>query len=126
MSVNNCPMIGQAVPVAVTGSVIELVVTNCVGYNDQNTNIVGNGTISTGVAYKAATAGTVLGGTATNYFGPSFIMFTANSSGGTVAINGGTPQTLVDSQIVCLYLNSPYDSIEFATHAPSALQWLGK
>ena len=111
---------------SVTGSPTTLTATNCAGYNDQNKNIVGNGTIATGTAYTAATAGTVLGGTAINYFGPSFLMFTANSSGGTVAINGGTPQTLVDSQIVCLYLNSPYDSIEFATHAPSALQWLGK
>lgn len=111
---------------SVTGSPTTLTATNCAGYNDQNKNIVGNGTIGTGTAYTAATAGTVLGGTAINYFGPSFLMFTANSSGGTVAVNGGTPQTLVDSQIVCLYLNSPYDSIEFATHAPSALQWLGK
>jgi hypothetical protein len=75
------------------------------------------------VAYAAATQGANSG---TSYYGPSFIMFKANSSGGTVAINGGTAQTLLASQVVCLTLASPYDTIEFNTHAPAAFTWTGK
>jgi hypothetical protein len=119
VSVNNCVM-GL---VSVTGSPEFLRITNCPGYNDQNTTINTLANITTGVAYAAATQGANSG---TSYYGPSFIMFKANSSGGTVAINGGTAQTLLASQVVCLTLASPYDTIEFNTHAPAAFTWTGK
>ena len=124
VQVDNCSMIGFAgTPVSVTGSPGAVYVTNCVGYNDQNTviNLIAN--ITTGVAYEAATQGANSG---TSYFGPSFVMFTANSSGGTFQVNGGTAQTLLASQVVCLTLVSPYDTIQFNTHAPSAIMWVGK
>lgn len=127
ITVDNCPMTA-ANAVVVTGTVASgsLYILNCLGYNDQNTSVVGNGTITTGQAYSAATAQTVLTGTAVNYYGPSLLMFTANSSGGTYAINGGTSQTLLDSQLCCIPLLSPYDTIQFATHAPTNVIWLGK
>jgi hypothetical protein len=53
-------------------------------------------------------------------------MFTANAYGGTFQINGGAAQTLLASQIVTLFLNSPYDAIQFNTHAPAAFAWLGQ
>ena len=102
-----------------------LIITNCIGYNDQNTNIVGNGTVSTATPYNAANAGIAFSGTAVNYYGPSFVMFKANASGGTFQYNGGTAQTLLASQVVCLTLASPYDTIQFNTHAPAAFAWTG-
>jgi hypothetical protein len=122
--VSNCSMIGFAgTPVSVTGSPGAVYITNCVGYNDQNTTINVIGNITTGVAYKAATQGANSG---TSYWGPSFVMFKANASGGTFQYNGGVAQTLLASQVVCLTLASPYDTIQFNTHAPAAFAWVGK
>jgi hypothetical protein len=53
-------------------------------------------------------------------------MFTASSGGGTFQYNGGTAQMLVDNQVVCLTLASPYDTIQFNTNAPTAFAWVGK
>ena len=129
VQVNNCNMsgfsgAGQA-PVSVTGSPTTLIITNSPGYNDQNTPINTLAHILPGTAYSAATQGAHGG---TSYYGPSFIMFTSSpSSGGTVAINGGTPQMLLPSQVVCLTLASPYDTIEFNLgHGPTAFTWIGK
>lgn len=123
--VNNCDLTGVTVPVGVspTSTLTYLSVTNCPGYNDQNTPINTITNITTGVAYKAA-AQSANGGT--SYWGPSFVMFTANSSGGTFQYNGGAAQTLLPSQVVCLTLASPYDTIQFNTHAPAAFAWIGK
>lgn len=126
---DNCPM-STTNTLSVTGTVGSsgagtgaLWITNCNGYNDQNTSINTVGNISTGTAYAAYNQGSNSG---TNYYGPSFMMFTANASGGTFQFNGGSAQTLVASQIVCLYLSSPYDTVQFNTHAPAAIQWIGK
>jgi hypothetical protein len=53
-------------------------------------------------------------------------MFTANSSGGTFQVNGGAAQTLLASQVVTVFLNSPYDTIQFNTNAPAAFSWTGQ
>jgi hypothetical protein len=53
-------------------------------------------------------------------------MFTANAGGGTFQYNGGAAQTLLAGQVVCLTLASPYDTIQFNTHAPAAFAWIGK
>jgi hypothetical protein len=98
-------------------------VTNCAGYNDQNTSINTLANIATGTAYSAATQGANGG---TSYWGPSFVMFTAKSTGGTFQYNGGTAQTLLASQVVCLTLASAYDTIQFNTHVPAAFTWIGK
>jgi hypothetical protein len=123
VTVDNCSFAGCTVPVAVTGSVTELLVTNCPGYNDQNITINTLANISTGTAYQAANQGAHGG---TSYFGPSFVMFTAHANGGTFQYNGGTAQTLLPSQVVCLTLASPYDTIQFNTHKPAAFAWIGK
>jgi hypothetical protein len=113
-------------PVSVTGTVSAsnpLYISNCPGYNDQNTSINTLANITTGTAYYAANQGANGG---TSYFGPSFVMFTANASGGTLQYNGGAAQTLLPSQVVCLTLASPYDTIQFNTHKPAAFAWIGK
>jgi hypothetical protein len=98
-------------------------ITNCPGYNDQNTTINTIAHITTGTAYSAATQGSHSG---TSYYGPSFVMFTANALGGSFQVNGGATQTLLPTQVVTLTLASPYDTIQFNTHVPAAIQWIGK
>lgn len=100
-----------------------LYISNCPGYNDQNTSINTLANITASTAYHAANQGANGG---TSYFGPSFVMFTANASGGTFQYNGGAAQTLLPSQVVCLTLASPYDTIQFNTHKPAAFAWVGK
>jgi hypothetical protein len=53
-------------------------------------------------------------------------MFKANSLGGTFQVNNGTAQTLLASQVVSVFLASPYDTIQFNTHLPFAIQWTGR
>jgi hypothetical protein len=109
---------------SVTGSPYTVLVTNCAGYNDQNTSINTLAHISDGTPYAAHNQGSNFG---RNYYGPSLVMFTAaNSIGGTFQVNGGTAQTLLPLQFVTVFLNSPYDTIQFNTHAPSAFAWTGK
>lgn len=91
--------------------------------HDQNTPINTLANISTGTAYSAQNQGSNGG---TNYYGPSLVMFTANSSGGTFQVNGGAAQTLLASQVVTVFLNSPYDTIQFNTNAPAAFSWTGQ
>jgi hypothetical protein len=129
MRVNNCDMSGfSGVPVLVSGSLgsgSPFIVTNCPGYNDQNTPINTLAHIGTGVAYSAATQGSHSG---TNYYGPSFVMFTAASGTpvGTFQVNGGTPQALLAGQLVTVFLDSPYDTIQFNERVPAAFTWTGK
>jgi hypothetical protein len=120
--VDNCIMISGAA-VSVTGSPAVVNITNCPGYNDQNTTINTIAHITTGTAYSAATQGSHSG---TSYYGPSFVMFTANALGGSFQVNGGATQTLLPTQVVTLTLASPYDTIQFNTHVPAAIQWIGK
>jgi hypothetical protein len=120
--VSNCTMGGTtgASPISVTGST-SLIVTNCINYNDQNTVVTTLGSLNPGTPYSASQNGST-----NKYYGPSFVMFTQSASGGTFQVNGGTAQTPAASQVVTLYLGSPYDTITFNTHLPSALQWIGK
>jgi hypothetical protein len=53
-------------------------------------------------------------------------MFTANALGGSFQVNGGATQTLLPTQVVTLTLASPYDTTQFNTHVPAAIQWIGK
>jgi len=120
ITIESCDNLGA---VTIGGSVVKLLITNCTNYNYNNTVINTLANITTATAYSAATQGANSG---TSYYGPSFVMFTANSSGGTFQYNGGTAQTLVASQVVCLTLASPYDTIQFNAHAPAAIMWVGK
>jgi hypothetical protein len=120
----DCSMEGFITPVLITGSVVELLIRNCVGYNDQDTVINTLAHITDGTAYSAATQGANDG---TSYYGPSLVMFTANSSaGGTFQVNGGTPQGLLANQFVTVFLNSPYDTIQFNVHPPATFSWTGR
>jgi hypothetical protein len=126
VQVDNCYMGGPwaGSPVSVTGTPGRLIITNCAGYNDQNTPINTLPNISIGTAYSAAAAGAHAG---TSYYGPSFVIFkAANASNGTFQYNGGAQQTLLANQVVCLTLASPYDTIQFNAHAPAAFTWIGK
>lgn len=134
IQVRNCDMIGfSGSPVGVTGSVSvglnppgrgPLYITNCPGYNDQNTLINTLSNLTAGTAYAAYNQGAHGG---TSYYGPSIVMFTASSSSGsTFQINNATAQTLVVNQIVSVFLESPYDTIKFNNHLPSAILWTGR
>jgi hypothetical protein len=118
---------GASGPVSVTGTTSAnnpLYITNCPGYNDQNTVINTLAHISANTAYSAHNQGSNSG---TSYYGPSFVMFTASATGvSTFQYNGGTAQTLVPKQVVCLTVASPYDTIQFNGNAPSAFSWIGK
>ncbi len=126
--VNNCNLSGLTVPVSVSIAglpfVVPVFITNCQGYNDQNTVINTLPHLTLGMPYTAATAGSHGG---TSYFGPSFVMFTAASSpGSSFQYNGGSPQILAPNQVVCLSLLSPNDTITFSGHVPVAFEWIGK
>jgi hypothetical protein len=118
----NCTFGSSAL--SVTGTPTSLIVRNSTGYNDQNTTINTLAHITDGMAYSAATQGSNSG---TSYYGPSLVTFTANSSaGGTFQVNGGTPQGLLANQFVTVFLNSPYDTIQFNVHPPAAFAWTGR
>jgi hypothetical protein len=94
--------------------------------SDNNTayNAVDYGVTGAGTAYSAATQGANDG---TSYYGPSLVMFTASSSaGGTFQVNGGTPQGLLANEFVTVFLNSPYDTIQFNVHPPATFSWTGR
>ena len=134
IQVRNCDMSGfSGSPVGVTGSITiglnppgrgPLYITDSPGYNDQNTLINTLSNLTAGTAYAAYDQG-VHGGT--SYYGPSFVMFTASGTGpSTFQINNGTAQSLLPNQIVSVFLESPYDTIKFNSHLPSAILWSGR
>jgi hypothetical protein len=133
IQVRNCDMTGfSASPVGVTGSITvgatpgrgPLYITDCPGYNDQNTVINTRTNLSTGTAYAAYDQGSNHG---TSYYGPSLVVFTVGtSSTGTFQINNGTAQTLLANQVVSVFLATPYDTIQFNAHLPSAILWTGR
>ena len=107
VTVNNCP-IG---PVSVTGSPGNLRITNCLGYNDQNTAL--NGGAAPLSALSAATC-------STRYFGPSVFTWT-NAAPVTVHVFGVS--YTANSGII--FLPSPYDTFYMST-APLVFSWIGK
>jgi hypothetical protein len=112
VTVNNCPMIGfTGAPVSVTGTPGNLYITNCAGYNDQNTHL--NGGAAPLSALSAATC-------STRYFGPSVFTWT-NSTPVTVHVFG----TSYTASSGIIYLPSPYDTFYMST-APLVFSWIGK
>ncbi len=91
IQVDNCYMGGgwAASPESVSGAPGSLVITNCPGYNDENTPINTLLNITAGRAYSAATQ-SGFGGT--NYYCPSFVMFKASPSVSSFQYNGGAAQ----------------------------------
>lgn len=103
---------GVPVKVTVTQAQNGLLITNCPGYNDQNTLLAATGpSLTTGVS--AATC-------VTPYFGPSvFAFFSAapvslHIFGQTITLSTGI-----------FFLPSPYDSFRFSA-APASFSWTGK
>lgn len=113
VQVDNCYMGGgwAGRPVSVTGSPGKVHITNCVGYNDQNTPL--NGAVAPLSALSAATC-------STPYFGPSVFTWT-NSTPVTVHVFG----TTYTASSGIIFLPSPYDTI-FVSAAPLLFSWIGK
>jgi hypothetical protein len=124
---DGCSMQGYpSNPISVSGSPAALLIRNCPGYNDQNTPILaGIANLPAGMALSAATVGNHVTG-ATNYYGPSLVVFTAGGTGLTFTINGSSIAWSVPaSGFVTYYVASPYDTIEFS-NLPAHFTWLGK
>lgn len=120
--VNNCNMGGYSQPVSVTGSPTSLYITNCTGYNDQNTLICNSGGGNAPlVATSASTGATLTGGV--NYYGPSLAIFTTTAA--TTLHYNATSQSVPAGQYVTIFIQSPYDTI-FFTVAPATFNWFGK
>lgn len=122
--ISDCIMTGYSgSPISVTGTINQAVlfVINCPGYNDQNTPI--NTVANIGTAAQQSYNQTANSGT--SYYGPSYVLYTANAGGGTLKISGGAAFTLAANQTGSFFLNSPYDSFQFSL-APAAIQWYGK
>ncbi len=111
--VSACDMSGYSgAPVSVTGNPSELLILNCVGYNDKNTSLSATSVM--------LTSGVSAAKTSFPYFGPSVITF-SNSTPLTVQVFG---QSLTMSFGV-IFLPNPYDTIRFS-EAPSTFSWTGK
>lgn len=118
---------GTGGPVKVTGSnVVNLFVTNCPGYNDQNFAILSGVThlpVTGSSAVSANTAGTLTGGA--NYYGPSLVQFTATGAGVNFKCKGFTIAIPANGSYFA-WLNSPNDSISFDVAANvAAFSWIG-
>ncbi len=112
VTVNNCPMTGFAgTPVSVMGSPGNLYITNCAGYNDQNTPL--NGGAAPLSALSAATC-------STRYFGPSVFTW-SNPTPVTVHVFGLS--YTANSGII--FLPSPYDTFSMSV-SPLVFSWIGK
>lgn len=108
-------------PVIVTGSPVQLVITRCIGYNDQNTII--STVYPPGTGYSAQNAST-LGGGAINYYGPSMVTGIGNAGGSALHISG-TSYALPASAFFCFMLPNPSDNW-WISAAPINWTWLGK
>lgn len=123
--VSDCDLTGytsttpyQQHAVLVTGTAPhELLISNCPGYNDQNSQISAVAPLSSTYAADAST----LGGTSTNYYGPSVFIF-SNSSPVNLHVFG---QTLLTSFGI-IFLPSPYDTFNFVLTRPTMFLWIGK
>lgn len=106
--------------ISVTGTPSGLQITNCAGYNDQNTDLNG-GTPPTTSALSASSC-------STPYYGPSIVLFSNEAMGTwtplTVSISGPSYSMGFGS----IYLARPYDQIQFAgTMTPQfVFHWVGK
>lgn len=93
----------------VTSTVANLQVSDCYGYNDQNTAIVPS---SFTASHTAASLG---------YYGPSVVTWSDNSvTSLTLTLNG----TAYSMKFGSVYLGLN-DSIQFS-HTPSEVTWIGK
>lgn len=109
---NTTPYVQQAVLVTGTAP-YELLISNCPGYNDQNTSIRSTPPASTASASSPGAGGTP-------YFGPSVFIF-SNSTAVSLYVFGQT----ISTSFGIVFLPSPCDSFSFTT-APTMFLWIGK
>lgn len=113
--VSGCDMSGYTSPgsaVFISGVTSNLFIYDCLGYNDQNTNLT--------ATTSQLTGGVSASSCNTPYYGPSIITFW-NTSPVTLNIFG---QTLTLSFGV-VFLPSPYDAFYFSA-VPNGFSWYGK
>jgi hypothetical protein len=117
VQIHNCDMtnfVGN--PVSVNGSATInagcLYITNCPGYNDQQTVV--NASAPTSNEHAAGQG----------YYGPSIITFTNGGSSNTLTINGQA-FTLPANAFGSYYLASPWDVIAFGSSAGMTFTWIG-
>jgi len=110
--VSGCDMTGYVgPPISVVGSPADLFITDCPGYNDQNTPLSATPTmLTTGVS--AATC-------STPYFGASVIIY---SGATTLSVFGQS----INSNFGIVFLPSPYDVFSFSPSPPTTFAWIGK
>ena len=109
--VKHCDFTGVSTPVAVTGTstIKTLQITDCPGYNDQNTPVASGG--FTGTQYAAKVG----------YFGPSVVTWSNSTDAiSAITLNG----ILYSSNFGSIYLTS-LDQFSF-NETPSTVTWIGK
>lgn len=114
VEVRDCNMGGfTGSPVQVTGTISTggLFITNCLGYNDQNTPIMTPS--GTAVPLLPTSASNAALRSGTNYFGPSLLYFSTGASGVTFTWNG-VPNTVAANSSQYIYISSPYHTIQFS------------
>ncbi len=115
--VSGCDMTGYTLsPVSVTAIQTKLLISDCPGYNDQNTSI--QSTPPTSVSGVSASSPGVGG---TPYFGPSLIIWS-----GTPTVTLHLYTQTITSNFGIVFLPSPYDSIYFSGGTPTHFSWIGK
>lgn len=98
--------------VSVSGTVSNIQVTNCAGYNDQNAALNGG---------SAPTSATTAATCSTPYFGPSIFSYATNTAVTVTLFSVTVPAALSG----VYFLPSATDSLRFSS-APLVFQWLGK
>jgi hypothetical protein len=115
--VSGCDMTGYTgSPVSVTATQTKLLITDCPGYNDQNTSIQTTAPTS----FLGASASSP-GPGGTPYFGPSLIIWS-----GTVTVTLHLFTQTITSNFGIVFLPSPYDSLYFSGGTPTHFSWIGK
>lgn len=112
--VSGCDMTGYspASPVSVSGSPTYLLITDCPGYNDQNTSLTATTT--------QLTSGVSASSSSTPYYGPSVITYSSTAPV-TLHVFGQA----ITASMGIIFLPNPYDSFYFSAR-PAIFSWTGK
>ncbi len=115
--VSGCDMTGYtapgSAPVSVAGTQTGVFISDCPGYNDQNSAISATSTMLTS-GVSAATS-------STPYFGPSVIIYS-----GTALVTLHIFGQAITSNFGIVFLPSPYDVFYFSPARPATFSWIGK
>jgi hypothetical protein len=121
--VRNCNLTGYTgSPVSASNAGTQIQITDCPGYNDQNTPIIpSTGNLPTMQNHYAANPGT--GGTP--YYGPSILTFANGNANPVTLIQVHISGTSYSMSFGSIYLPRPIDEI-FVSAQPANWTWLGK